>query len=140
MKKMLLALLLVSIFFSCKEEEPIEELGSFNELNDKVLAMDVENLYQGNSEIFNVYAGAIRFNSDGTYQLLYDTGTSWMLVGSIYKWGLSGDMLTLESNRNEKAVTFALEVLNVNKDGLSVKEVNPELQYALRISNKQNVE
>lgn len=148
MKKIIYLLLIGMISESCQKENTKPELKNFDHLKDVVLEItDRENVQNGESDIFNAYIHAIKFNSNGTYELLddnYGQNDYWTSRFNELHWSLADDQITFEFNGNDEPVNFVWKIIKIEEDQLIVQETTIvdkiQSQHILRTSNKQQIQ
>lgn len=126
----------IGLFFSCKKEE--SKIRSIDHLIG--VALEVTNRLEVSSresDLFGFYISGVRFNSEGTFDLLdegYGNLDYWKKVGanSDYLWKLEGSkiILSLRGRTEEWAV------LEIEKDEMNVSEL---FEHHIKVSDKQEV-
>lgn len=144
MNKILYFILIGLINVSCQKNNISLEYESIDHLKDIVLEITDRSGVSGKSDIFNAYIYAVRFNSDGTYDLLddlYGRSDYWMSRNSNAHWSFINDQIVFETSPNENLVW---EILVINKNQLIIRETTIFdkiiSQHTIKISTKQEVE
>lgn len=140
MKKILILLAIGSITVSCQKSWTSSDL---DHLYGVILEVeDREGVSSGGSNIFGFYTNGVRFNSDGTLELLdddYGLSDSWLLHQWTPSWWVVDNSIMI--NFREDGST-EWEIQYIRSDQLKVKETNTRdtgTVHILKISSKQEI-
>lgn len=136
MKQKLYFILIIGLLFSCNKNDP--EFQNIDHLKGVVVeVVDRTAVSSGESDIFSFYISGVRFNSDGTFEML-DDGYGGLAYwndfgnGSDYLWEIEGSQIIFTFNGK----TVKWELLEIGEEQLKVLENS---EHIIKVSTKQEV-